>query len=204
MVVEINTSQVCVCLQVFDKLNSGEMLCLMRRVDVCRVPNAECFAVARGGDAGLCVSVGGGSSSQRRGCITSVLLSSGKLTAQVCSECPASLSHLQPSCRKRDVVHRLLQISSSRAFKSYLHGCVMGTMNDEVILPLPIQEIDSSPVLCLVTVRVSEESSDWLVAGTQAGSLIVINTADMSVVHGLQRVTDAVTSLFFHCDSEHR
>uniref|UniRef100_A0A3B3SUJ2 non-specific serine/threonine protein kinase n=1 Tax=Paramormyrops kingsleyae TaxID=1676925 RepID=A0A3B3SUJ2_9TELE len=112
--------------EVFDKLNSGEMLCLMRRVDVCRVPNAECFAVARGGDAGLCVSVGGGSSSQRRGCITSVVLSSGKLTAQ---------------------------------------------------------EIDSSPVLCLVTVRVPEESSDWLVAGTQAGSLIVINTADMSVLH---------------------
>nr|XP_023685998.1 leucine-rich repeat serine/threonine-protein kinase 2 isoform X1 [Paramormyrops kingsleyae] len=133
--------------EVFDKLNSGEMLCLMRRVDVCRVPNAECFAVARGGDAGLCVSVGGGSSSQRRGCITSVVLSSGKLTAQ---------------------------------------------------------EIDSSPVLCLVTVRVPEESSDWLVAGTQAGSLIVINTADMSVLHGLQRVTDAVTSLFFHCDPEHR
>ncbi|XP_048847546.1 leucine-rich repeat serine/threonine-protein kinase 2 isoform X5 [Brienomyrus brachyistius] len=133
--------------EVFDKLNSGEMLCLMRRVDVCRVPNAECFAVARGGDASLCVSVGGGSSSQRRGCVTSVVLSSGKLTAQ---------------------------------------------------------EIDSSPILCLVTVRVPEEGSDWLVAGTQAGSLIVINTADMSVLHRLQRVTDAVTSLFFHCDSEHR
>uniref|UniRef100_A0A8C9S5D4 non-specific serine/threonine protein kinase n=1 Tax=Scleropages formosus TaxID=113540 RepID=A0A8C9S5D4_SCLFO len=126
--------------QVFDRLNSGEMLCLMREVAVCRTPNAECFAVAHGND-GPCICIGGGSSSQSRGCVTYVQLESGKLTTQ---------------------------------------------------------EIDKSPVLCVATVRVSESGSDWLVAGTQSGALIIISPRDMLIQHCLQSVTDAVTSLYFH------
>ncbi|KAM6973549.1 leucine-rich repeat serine/threonine-protein kinase 2 [Aplochiton taeniatus] len=134
--------------QVFDRLNSGEMLCLMREVVVGRVPNAECFTVtsrSRHGDSGPSPSpvawVGGGSSTQRQGCISSVDLETGTVTTQ---------------------------------------------------------KIDISPVLCLVNVQIPGEACDWLIAGTQSGSLIVINTEDVSSWRHMQSVSDAVTSLFFH------
>ncbi|KAI1888568.1 hypothetical protein AGOR_G00186510 [Albula goreensis] len=128
--------------QVFDRLNSGELLCLMREVTVGGASSAECFAVSNGRDRPQ-VWIGGGSSSRRKGCITSVDLGSGKLNTQ---------------------------------------------------------EIDSSPVLCLITMRVPGESSDWTVAGTQSGALIVMS---MSRTHRLQSVTDAVTSLFYHSHPPH-
>ncbi|KAG9329334.1 hypothetical protein JZ751_005653 [Albula glossodonta] len=128
--------------QVFDRLNSGELLCLMREVTVGGASSAECFAVSNGRDRPQ-VWIGGGSSSRRKGCITSVDLGSGKLNTQ---------------------------------------------------------EIDSSPVLCLITMRVPGEPSDWTVAGTQSGALIVMS---MSRTHRLQSVTDAVTSLFYHSHPPH-
>ncbi|XP_061109125.1 leucine-rich repeat serine/threonine-protein kinase 2 isoform X2 [Conger conger] len=66
--------------QVFDRLNSGELLCLMKEVKVCGVSSAECFAVSCESGQPL-VWVGGGSSSQRRGCVASVGLGSGKPTS---------------------------------------------------------------------------------------------------------------------------
>uniref|UniRef100_A0A8C4HMH5 non-specific serine/threonine protein kinase n=1 Tax=Dicentrarchus labrax TaxID=13489 RepID=A0A8C4HMH5_DICLA len=120
--------------QVFDRLNSGEMLCLMRELAVPRVFNAECFEVSSGDSDGHRAWLGGGSTrTPYTSCLDLLLL----------------------------------------------------------------QEIDTSPVLCLVTVQIPNEACDWLVAGTQSGSLVVISTQDTSTWHHLQSVTDAVTSLFF-------
>uniref|UniRef100_A0A8C7LGJ1 non-specific serine/threonine protein kinase n=1 Tax=Oncorhynchus kisutch TaxID=8019 RepID=A0A8C7LGJ1_ONCKI len=132
--------------QVFERLNSGEMLCLMRELVVSRAANAECFTVgyssaSNGPSSNPRAWVGGGSSTRRLGCVASVDLETEKVTTQV---------------------------------------------------------IDTSPVLCLVTVQVPDDACDWLVAGTQSGALVMISTQNLSNWHNLQSVTDAVTSLFFH------
>uniref|UniRef100_A0A3P8X3S6 non-specific serine/threonine protein kinase n=1 Tax=Cynoglossus semilaevis TaxID=244447 RepID=A0A3P8X3S6_CYNSE len=79
---------------------------------------------------------------------------------------------------------------------SHSVGCVTAVdLENETVTTM---EVDSSPVLCLVTVQIPHEACDWLVAGTQSGSLVVINADDASTWHHLQRVTDSVTSLYFH------
>ncbi|KAM4734739.1 leucine-rich repeat serine/threonine-protein kinase 2 isoform 2-T3 [Anableps anableps] len=129
--------------QVFDRLNSGEMLCLKSEVKVSSMFSIQCLTVS-GGDQKTwshAAWLGGGSSSQRKGFVTAVDLQTNTVATQ---------------------------------------------------------EVDTSPILCLVTVQIPNEESDWLVAGTQSGSLLVISTQDMSTWHHLQSVTDAVTSLYFH------
>ncbi|XP_053175451.1 leucine-rich repeat serine/threonine-protein kinase 2 [Scomber japonicus] len=131
--------------QVFDRLNSGEMLCLMRDLVVPRAVNADCFTVSSRSSDGPSSShkawLGGGSNSQKTGSVTAVDLDTNTVTTQV---------------------------------------------------------IDTSPVLCLLTVQIPNDTHDWLVAGTQSGSLVVMSTLDKSPSHQLQSVTDAVTSLYFH------
>ncbi|XP_037539029.1 leucine-rich repeat serine/threonine-protein kinase 2 [Nematolebias whitei] len=126
--------------QVFDRLNSGEMLCLMRELEVPQVFSAQCMSSGLT-SSGRTAWMGGGSSSKKQGFITAVDLDTGTVTTQ---------------------------------------------------------EVDTSPVLCLVTVQIPNEACDWLAAGTQSGSLLLINTQNESTWHHLQSVTDAVTSLYFH------
>ncbi|XP_016094033.1 leucine-rich repeat serine/threonine-protein kinase 2 [Sinocyclocheilus grahami] len=133
--------------KVFDRLNSVEMLCLMRELTSMSLPG-ECFTVSGasgGADGGknTRVWIGGGSCSQKLGCVTSLDLETG-----------GSLS----------------------------------------------QEIDSSPVLCMVIIRAPGSCSDWLVAGTQSGSLFIVDTIKAEVLHCLKSVKDSVTSLYFHTD----
>ncbi|XP_077067574.1 leucine-rich repeat serine/threonine-protein kinase 2 [Siphateles boraxobius] len=136
--------------QVLDRLNSAEMLCLMRELTLMSLPG-ECFTVssAGGGANGgknTRVWIGGGSSSQKMGCVASLDLETG------------------------------------------------GSLN---------QEIDSSPVLCMVIFRAPGSCNDWLVAGTQSGSLFIMDTINAEVLHCLKSVNDSVTSLYFHTD-QHR
>ncbi|KAI4872170.1 hypothetical protein NFI96_031011 [Prochilodus magdalenae] len=139
--------------QVFDRLNSGDMICLIRELTLCRL-NCECFTVSGSGGGmgggvnggvGTGVWMGGGSSSQKIGWVTCV------------------------------------DLETEKSFR---------------------QEVDRSPVLCLVTVKVPDVCHDWLVAGTQRGSLVVIDTMKATVLHRIQSVKDAVTSLFFHTPSQ--
>ncbi|KAF6721569.1 Leucine-rich repeat serine/threonine-protein kinase 2 [Oryzias melastigma] len=141
-------------LGVFDRLNSAEMLCLMREIQDPRLSAAECITAGSGSSEGPdsrhTAWLGGGSSSRRRGFVTAVNLDNSTVMTQ---------------------------------------------------------EVDSSPVLSLVTVRIPQEACHWLVAGTQSGSLLVISAKDLSTWHYLQAVTDAVTSLYFHthpcCTPQH-
>uniref|UniRef100_A0A672Z3Z9 non-specific serine/threonine protein kinase n=1 Tax=Sphaeramia orbicularis TaxID=375764 RepID=A0A672Z3Z9_9TELE len=136
--------------QVFDRLNSGEMLCLMRETPVPRTFNAECLVVSSSGGGSSSnhrAWLGGGSSTRRQGSITVVDLDSSVVTTQ---------------------------------------------------------EVDSSPVLCLAIVQIPNEACDWLVAGTQSGSLVMISTRDTSTWHHLQSVSDAVTSVYFHVHPQQR
>ncbi|XP_043980418.1 leucine-rich repeat serine/threonine-protein kinase 2 [Gambusia affinis] len=130
--------------QVFDRLNSGEMLSLISEVKFSGMFTAQCITMSSGGDqktSSHTAWLGGGSSSKRKGLVTAVDLHTNGVTTQ---------------------------------------------------------EVDTSPVLCLVTVQIPNEESDWLVAGMQSGSLLIISTQDVSTYHHLQSVTDAVTSLYFH------
>lgn len=69
------------CVQVFDRLNSGEILCLMSELVVPRVSNAECLAVSAG--SSRTVWLGGGSSAQRRGSVTAINLDTNAVTTEV-------------------------------------------------------------------------------------------------------------------------
>ncbi|XP_067292267.1 leucine-rich repeat serine/threonine-protein kinase 2 isoform X2 [Pseudorasbora parva] len=132
--------------QVFGRLNSAAMLCLLQELTLMSLPG-ECIAVSAGnGGKNTRVWIGGGSSSQKMGCVTSPDLETGGILSQ---------------------------------------------------------EIDSSPILCMVIIRAPGSCSDWLVAGSQSGSLLIMDTGNAEVLHSLQSVNDSVTSLYFHTD-QHR
>lgn len=66
------------------------------------------------------------------------------------------------------------------------------------------QELDRSPILCMVIIRAADSCSDWLVAGSESGSLFIMDTINAKVLHRLKSVKDSVTSLYFHTELQHR
>lgn len=77
----------CSCSQVFDRLNSAEMLCLMREIQDPRLSAAECITAGSGSSEGPdsrhTAWLGGGSSSRRRGFVTAVNLDNSTVMTQV-------------------------------------------------------------------------------------------------------------------------
>ncbi|XP_069048570.1 leucine-rich repeat serine/threonine-protein kinase 2 isoform X2 [Lepisosteus oculatus] len=130
--------------QVFERLSSGELLCLMREVPIPGAVNAECFGVSSQSKKPR-VWIGSGSS-RRTGQVGVLDLETGKYVPQ---------------------------------------------------------DVDNSPVLCLTMVCFPGEKDEWVVAGTQSGKLLVINTEDTASKHTLQNMTDAVTCLFLHSYPKH-
>lgn len=63
----------------FDRLNSAEMLCLMRELEVPQTSGAQCVTVSSGHAAWI----GGGSSSKKLGFITAVDLDTSTVISQV-------------------------------------------------------------------------------------------------------------------------
>ncbi|KAK1168977.1 leucine-rich repeat serine/threonine-protein kinase 2 [Acipenser oxyrinchus oxyrinchus] len=66
-----------------------------------------------------------------------------------------------------------------------------------------VQDIDNSQVLCLTLVCLPGEEINRVVAGTASGRLIVMSTEDTTTRHQLQKLTDSITSLFFHSYPKH-
>ncbi|KAL8221000.1 UNVERIFIED_CONTAM: Leucine-rich repeat serine/threonine-protein kinase 2, partial [Gekko kuhli] len=61
------------------------------------------------------------------------------------------------------------------------------------------QGITDSRILCLVLVTLPTEKENWIVAGTQSGSLWAFQTQDEKLRHQLQKMSDSVTCLY--CNS---
>ncbi|XP_048357550.1 leucine-rich repeat serine/threonine-protein kinase 2 [Sphaerodactylus townsendi] len=60
------------------------------------------------------------------------------------------------------------------------------------------QGVTDSRILCLVLVTLPAEKENWIVAGTQAGSLWAFHTQDEKHKHQLQKMSDSVTCLYYN------
>uniref|UniRef100_A0A452GQ07 LRRK2 beta-propeller domain-containing protein n=1 Tax=Gopherus agassizii TaxID=38772 RepID=A0A452GQ07_9SAUR len=58
------------------------------------------------------------------------------------------------------------------------------------------QDIADGRILCLALVTLPTERENWVVAGTQSGSLWTFNTEDGKNKHHLQKMSDSVTCLY--------
>ncbi|KAM9169265.1 leucine-rich repeat serine/threonine-protein kinase 2 [Pangshura tecta] len=58
------------------------------------------------------------------------------------------------------------------------------------------EDIADGRILCLALVTLPTERENWVVAGTQSGSLWVFNTEDVKNKHHLQKMSDSVTCLY--------
>ncbi|NXL00767.1 LRRK2 kinase, partial [Mesembrinibis cayennensis] len=126
--------------QVYEILNSAELLCLMRYVSIPSTSTAECMVAAN------------------------------------------------QSCKKAGV-----WIGNGNTEKAQLSFVNLNTDGHTC------EDITDSKILSLALVTLPAEKENWIVAGTQSGSLWALNTEDETRRHRLQKMSDSITCLY--CNS---
>uniref|UniRef100_A0A8C4KK52 non-specific serine/threonine protein kinase n=1 Tax=Dromaius novaehollandiae TaxID=8790 RepID=A0A8C4KK52_DRONO len=126
--------------QVYEILNSAELICLMRYISIPSTSTAECMVAAN------------------------------------------------QSCKKAGV-----WIGNGNTEKAQLSFVNLNTDGHTC------EDIADSKILSLVLVTLSPEKENWIVAGTQSGSLWAVNTEDEARRHRLQKMSDSITCLY--CNS---
>ncbi|KAI6079098.1 Leucine-rich repeat serine/threonine-protein kinase 2 [Aix galericulata] len=126
--------------QVYDILNSAELICLMRYVSIPSTSTAECMVAAN------------------------------------------------QSCKKAGV-----WIGNGNTEKAQLSFVNLNTDGHTC------EDIADSKILSLALVTLTTEKENWIVAGTQSGSLWAVNTEDETRRHRLQKMSDSITCLY--CNS---
>uniref|UniRef100_A0A663LMQ8 Leucine rich repeat kinase 2 n=1 Tax=Athene cunicularia TaxID=194338 RepID=A0A663LMQ8_ATHCN len=126
--------------QVYEILNSAELICLMRYVSIPSTSTAECMVAAN------------------------------------------------QSCKKAGV-----WIGNGNTEKAQLSFVNLNTDGHTC------EDIADSKILSLALVTLSTEKENWIVAGTQSGSLWALNTEDETRRHRLQKMSDSITCLY--CNS---
>uniref|UniRef100_A0A8C3PJA6 non-specific serine/threonine protein kinase n=1 Tax=Calidris pygmaea TaxID=425635 RepID=A0A8C3PJA6_9CHAR len=124
--------------QVYEILNSAELICLMRYVSIPSTSTAECMVAAN------------------------------------------------QSCKRAGV-----WIGNGNTEKAQLSFVNLNTDGHTC-------EVDSK-ILSLTLVTLPTEKENWIVAGTQSGSLWAVNTEDETRRHRLQKMSDSITCLY--CNS---
>ncbi|XP_075783504.1 leucine-rich repeat serine/threonine-protein kinase 2 isoform X2 [Pelodiscus sinensis] len=126
--------------QVYDILNSAELICLMRRISISSAFTAECMVPAN------------------------------------------------QSCKKTGV-----WIGDGSIEKGQVSFINLNTDDHTYV------DFADGRILCLALVTLSTEKENWIVAGTQSGSLWAFNTEDEKNKHRLHKLSDSVTCLY--CNS---
>ncbi|PKU44045.1 hypothetical protein llap_5663 [Limosa lapponica baueri] len=126
--------------QVYEILNSAELICLMRYVSIPSTSTAECMVAAN------------------------------------------------QSCKRAGV-----WIGNGNTEKAQLSFVNLNTDGHTC------EDIADSKILSLTLVTLPPEKENWIVAGTQSGSLWAVNTEDETKRHRLQKMSDSITCLY--CNS---
>uniref|UniRef100_A0A8C3TPV7 non-specific serine/threonine protein kinase n=1 Tax=Catharus ustulatus TaxID=91951 RepID=A0A8C3TPV7_CATUS len=126
--------------QVYEILNSAELICLMRYVSIPSTSTAECMVAAN------------------------------------------------QSCKKAGV-----WIGNGNTEKAQLSFVNLNTDGHTC------EDIADSKIISLALVTLLTEKENWIVAGTQSGSLWAVNTEDETRRHRLQKMSDSITCLY--CNS---
>ncbi|KAJ7396970.1 hypothetical protein BTVI_139731 [Pitangus sulphuratus] len=131
--------------QVYEMLNSAELICLMRYVSIPSTSTAECMVAAN------------------------------------------------QSCKKAGV-----WIGNGNTEKAQLSFVNLSTDGHTC------EDIADSKIISLALVTLPTEKENWIVAGTQSGSLWALNTEDETRRHRLQKMSDSITCLYCNSLSKQR
>ncbi|KAF4793882.1 leucine rich repeat kinase 2 [Turdus rufiventris] len=131
--------------QVYEILNSAELICLMRYVSIPSTSTAECMVAAN------------------------------------------------QSCKKAGV-----WIGNGNTEKAQLSFVNLNTDGHTC------EDIADSKIISLALVTLPTEKENWIVAGTQSGSLWAVNTEDETRRHRLQKMSDSITCLYCNSLSKQR